>query len=81
MTTDAPSGIPHRNMKTVTTRAPTGASDQEIEIEVLEAKATAEATEARETETEQESDTGKKAQHKPEEAGGGPRIGNSDSYK
>ena len=81
MTTGAPSGIPRRNMKTVTTRALTGDSDQETEIEVRGAKATAEQTEARETETDQESDTGKIAQHKHEEAGGGPRIGNSDSYK
>ena len=81
MTTGAPSGIPRRNMKTVTTRTLTGDPDQETEIEVRGAKATAEQTEARETETDQKSETGKTAQHKHEEARGGPRIDNSDSYR
>ena len=74
-TTDAPSDIRYGIMKTVITRALTGDSDQEIETwatEVPEAIAMVEVTEANETEkaTERESDTGKKAQHKPEETGG-----------
>ena len=85
MTTGAPSGITHRNMKTVTIRALTGDPDQGTEtnpiIEVRGARATAEQTGARKTETEQRSETGKIAQHKHEEAGGGPRIDNSDSYR
>ena len=81
MTTGAPSGIPCRNMKTVITRALTGDPDQGTEIEVRGARATAEQTEARETETDQESETGKITQHKHKEAGGGPRIDNSDSYR
>ena len=81
MTTGAPSGITCRNMKTVTIRALTGDPDQGTEIEVRGARATAEQTGARETETDQRSETGKIAQHKHEEARGGPRIDNSDSYR
>ena len=62
-TTEAPSGIQYGIMKTVITQALTA---------IQEAIAMVEVTEAQEIEraTEKESDTGKKAQHKPEETGG-----------
>ena len=71
-------------MKTVTTRALTGDPDREVDTRAIEAQevtATAEVPEANEVKraTKRESDTGKKAQHKPEEAGGAARIDNSDS--
>ena len=87
MTTDAPSGIRRWITKTAITRALTGDPDREVDtratevIEAREVTVTAKVAGASEVKraTKRESDTNKKTQHKPEEAGGAARIDNSDS--